>query len=150
MTREEKLITMRMQDLEMVAAKLGIKINKKGSKQKAIEKILEAENANWEKESNEMKEAQEKKQQESDKAAEDAVNKKKKEPVSVIKPDDLVENPGDDGKHYITAPKRGQLIEYNGKSQNICAWAKELGKSANTLYGRIYKMGWSIEDAFEK
>ena len=46
--------------------------------------------------------------------------------------------------------KRGQLIEYNGKSQNICAWAKELGKNANTLYGRIYNLGWSVEDAFTK
>lgn len=47
-------------------------------------------------------------------------------------------------------PKRGALIEYNGKSQNICAWAKELGVSANTLYGRIYKLGWSVEKAFSK
>lgn len=46
------------------------------------------------------------------------------------------------------AGKNAQL-EYNGRSQNICAWAKELGISANTLYGRIYKMGWPIEKAFE-
>lgn len=45
-------------------------------------------------------------------------------------------------------PKRGELLEYNGKSQNICAWGKELNISPNTLYGRIYKMGWSIEKAF--
>lgn len=45
-------------------------------------------------------------------------------------------------------PKRGALIEFDGKSQNICAWGKELGISANTLYGRIYKMGWSVERAF--
>lgn len=45
-------------------------------------------------------------------------------------------------------PKRGALIEFNGKSQNICAWGEELGISANTLYGRIYKMGWSVERAF--
>lgn len=45
-------------------------------------------------------------------------------------------------------PKRGALIEFNGKSQNICAWGEELGISANTLYGRIYKMNWSIERAF--
>lgn len=47
-------------------------------------------------------------------------------------------------------PKRGALIEYNGKSQNICAWADELGISANTLYGRLYKLGWSVEKAFTK
>ena len=45
-------------------------------------------------------------------------------------------------------PKRGALIEFNGKAQNICAWGKELGISPNTLYGRIYKMGWSVEKAF--
>lgn len=47
-----------------------------------------------------------------------------------------------------TGKKRGALLEYGGKSQNICAWAKELGISANTLYGRIYRMGWSVDKAF--
>lgn len=45
-------------------------------------------------------------------------------------------------------PKRGALLEFDGKAQNICAWGKELGISPNTLYGRIYKMGWTIERAF--
>lgn len=45
-------------------------------------------------------------------------------------------------------PKRGALIEWNGKSQTICKWGEELNISPNTLYGRIYKMGWSIEKAF--
>lgn len=45
-------------------------------------------------------------------------------------------------------PKRGAKLDFNGKSQNICAWAKELGISVTTLYGRIYMMGWSIEKAF--
>lgn len=45
-------------------------------------------------------------------------------------------------------PKRGALIEFDGKAQNICAWGKELGISPNTLYGRIYKMNWSVERAF--
>lgn len=45
-------------------------------------------------------------------------------------------------------PKRGALIEYDGKAQNICKWGEELGMSPNTLYGRIYKMGWSVERAF--
>lgn len=49
--------------------------------------------------------------------------------------------------HKPTA-KRGQLLEWNGKAQNICAWGKELGISPNTLYGRIYKMGWDIDKAF--
>lgn len=45
-------------------------------------------------------------------------------------------------------PKRGALLEFDGKAQNICAWGEELGISPNTLYGRIYKMNWSIEKAF--
>lgn len=45
-------------------------------------------------------------------------------------------------------PEKGAQIEYNGKFQNICAWARELGISPNTLYGRIYNMDWSIEKAF--
>lgn len=48
----------------------------------------------------------------------------------------------------VLTPKRGALIEYDGRSQNICAWGEELGISPNTLYGRLYKMGWSVERAF--
>ena len=45
MTREDRLYAMRMQELVIEAEKLGIKVNKKGSKAKAVEKILEAEAA---------------------------------------------------------------------------------------------------------
>lgn len=47
------------------------------------------------------------------------------------------------------AKRRGSLIEYNGKTQNICAWGNELGVSANTLYHRIYYKHMSVEEAFE-
>lgn len=53
-----------------------------------------------------------------------------------------------DQEGHKPTPKRGALIEFDGKAQNICAWGKELGISPNTLYGRIYKMGWSVERAF--
>lgn len=49
---------------------------------------------------------------------------------------------------HAPTPKRGQLIEFDGKAMNICAWGEELGISPNTLYGRIYKMGWTVEKAF--
>lgn len=61
------------------------------------------------------------------------------EPTSEIKEDQPTEQP---------KPKRGALIEFDGKSQNICKWGEELGISPNTLYGRIYKMNWSVERAF--
>lgn len=48
----------------------------------------------------------------------------------------------------LTYPKRNALIEFNGKSQNICSWGRELKISPNTLYARIYHMHWSIERAF--
>lgn len=49
---------------------------------------------------------------------------------------------------HAPTPKRGQLIEYDGEAMNICAWGEKLGISPNTLYGRIYKMNWSVEKAF--
>lgn len=45
MTREEKLYSMTMKALILEAEKIGVKIDKKGSKQKAVEKMLAAENA---------------------------------------------------------------------------------------------------------
>lgn len=38
-------------------------------------------------------------------------------------------------------------IEYNGKTQTIAEWAKEVGIPYNTLHDRILKHGWSIEKA---
>lgn len=43
MTREEKLYSMTMKALVEEAEKIGVKIDKKGSKQKAVEKMLAAE-----------------------------------------------------------------------------------------------------------
>lgn len=46
-------------------------------------------------------------------------------------------------------PKKKQdLIEYNGKTQNLSAWAKELGIPGQTLYARLHISNWSIEKAF--
>jgi transcription termination factor Rho len=43
---------------------------------------------------------------------------------------------------------RGKMIEYNGKTQNLNQWAKELGMSGQTLFARIYISNWPIEKAF--
>lgn len=157
MTREEKLWAMTGTTLLGVAEKLGIKTTKstlKQGKETLIAKILEVEHMIeetnkaceeenqekkdleaaekeakdlWEKKANEEKAARDQKQTENDKVAENEINKPKTETKSA---------------------RRGTLIEYDGRSQNICAWAKELGISANTLYGRIYKLGWPVEKAF--
>lgn len=155
MTREEKLWTMRMQDLKAVADKLGIKINTKAAKSLAIEKILAAE---------EMNKQDDKETAKQEKVAEKTLKSqytKKKEivPEKIKTKNEFLNAVGDilDGKATVAPEpdaakperKRGALIEYKGKAQNICAWAKELGVSANTLYGRIYKLGWPVEKAFE-
>lgn len=51
-----------------------------------------------------------------------------------------------------TAKKKNQkrLIKYNGKTQTLTAWAKELGIRHQTLYNRIIMKGWEIDRAFEK
>lgn len=43
-----------------------------------------------------------------------------------------------------------RLIEYNGKTQTLTAWAKELGIRHQTLYNRIVMKGWDVDRAFEK
>lgn len=43
-----------------------------------------------------------------------------------------------------------RLITYDGKTQTLTAWAKELGIRHQTLYNRIVMKGWEIERAFEK
>ena len=85
----------------------------------------------------------------------DVVEEPEIEEIEVVAEETSVEKPETEVVEETHAeekltPKRGALIEWNGKSQNICAWGKELGISPNTLYGRIYKMGWSVEKAFTK
>lgn len=69
-------------------------------------------------------------------------------PVEETTEEETTENDEETEEVEKPTPKRGALLEFDGKSQNICAWGKELGISPNTLYGRIYKMNWSIEKAF--
>lgn len=42
-----------------------------------------------------------------------------------------------------------RTFEYNGKTQSLHAWAKELGITPQTLYGRIVIKGMSVEEAIE-
>lgn len=163
MTREEKLYSMRMVDLKAVADKLGIKIDTKSAKSKAVETILAAEEMN--------------KQNEKEIAKEEAETVKIEEPKLVPMPG--TEDPEWGKKHWAAddvagdgtplaevgkeiaaqakekatsaqKPKRerGKLIEYNGKSQNLCAWARELGVSTQMLYARLYISKWDVEKAF--
>ena len=45
--------------------------------------------------------------------------------------------------------QRGKdFIEYNGKTQSLSAWAKELGMPGQTLYARLRISNWPVEKAF--
>lgn len=45
--------------------------------------------------------------------------------------------------------QRGKdLIEWNGKTQNLSQWAKELEMPGQTLFARIHLSGWTVEKAF--
>ena len=43
-----------------------------------------------------------------------------------------------------------KLITYQGKTQYLAAWCKELGLNYQTIYARLVKYHWSIEKAFNK
>ena len=42
---------------------------------------------------------------------------------------------------------RERLITFNGKSQSIKAWEKELGFPRSTLDNRLNKLSWSVDKA---
>ena len=129
MTREELLRSMKGPELIKEADKLGVKV--KCNKDR--NKLVEAKAALIER-----------------------ILAFEAEQKEVIPPNTLVETPAPKEitvtmiEDIVPTPKRGALIEWDGKAQNICKWAEELGISANTLYGRLYKLGWTVEKAFTK
>ena len=163
LTREERLWTMKGQDLIKAADKVGVKVKcnrvrtqLKEAKENVIARILEAEHiieeTNKAEEEKELEEKLAKEAEDEVKAMyEDQDDQDDQDEKNNIYNDQDNKPADTDGKFKQVkrpTPKRGAQLEYDGRSQNICAWAKELGISANTLYGRIYKMGWSIEKAF--
>lgn len=175
MTYKEKLISKRMVDLKKLADEYSVKINEKGSKavaaDKVIKKIFETLRTEFTDEEIEKikadldnnvtltaalekaRVASYEKPAKSEEIEKSEESEKAEEPNNVDTPPEL-EKPATDEKsegsnfNGKAKPKKGVQLEFDGRSQNICAWAKELGISANTLYGRIYKMGWSVEKAF--
>ena len=128
MTREEKLWTMTGTTLLQVAEGLGIKTTKstlKQGKEKLINKILEAENI-----------------VDKSEVIEEQTNIEESEIIETNVNAEITETK--------LTPKRGQLITYNGKSQNLRHWAKEIGISTSSLYHRLYKANWPLEKALVK
>ena len=143
MTRKDQLFAMNGKTLIMLADKLDVKIkcnrtrtSLKEAKQAVIERMWAAENASVEQvapdnQENNPEEEKQEKPAEPSKPEKPEANKEENKPSNALK-----------------KSGRNAQLEFNGRAQNICAWAKELGISANTLYGRIYKMNWPIEKAF--
>lgn len=141
MTREEKLYSMTGATLILVADKLGVKVsaNKtrtslKEAKINVVKRILEAEAKLSEQEAAEQPESEE------------------SESIEEFAGQDSLEDQEADEKRLKKESKskgqRGKLIEWNGKSQNLDAWAKELGFTRQTLYARLYIQNWEVEKAF--
>lgn len=137
MTRIEELSTMKGPQLIALADELGVKVkcNRKKmqlveAKAALIERILAFEAAQ------EVEEPEEK------------IQEPEVEEVGTTEEEERTDEQPEAEEVTPPTPKRGQPIEWNGKAQNICAWAEELDISANTLYGRLYKLGWTVEKAF--
>lgn len=176
MTREEQLIAMNGTTLIMLADKLGVKVKcnrtrtaLKEAKKAVVDRILAVENAATEvkpADENQVKpvdegqvkptdetqpadkdqdtppaeleeteaweddsyEDRKKQAAEADKAAEDAVNNK---------------------KQADRKSKKIKELTYDGRTQSIKDWALELGMPYPTLYDRINRNGWSVEEAIE-
>lgn len=75
-------------------------------------------------------------------------NKSSEAPVA--KSETISEEPKQNTK---AEPKRSNLklteLTYKGKTQSIRAWAEELEMPWPTLYDRVNRNGWSVEDAIE-
>lgn len=154
MTREEKLIAMNGQTLIKVADKLGVKVTcnrtrtaLKESKMNVVKRILAAEDndtcADGRKYSDIGKEI-------ADQAKQKVKEVKKESSKSAEKKAEKAETCPEATQKLSEKPKHGGLIEYNGKSQTISKWSKELNKPIQTLYGRLYILGWPVEKAFTK
>lgn len=164
MTREEKLYSMTGTMLIEVGAKIGIKITKndlKKGKAKVIAKIMEVEAA---KAQAEAEEAQVEEIAEAPTttaeflgAVSDILDGKKrvrKPKTSSEAPQIANEGSEEDGKQKAKASaKRANLklreLTYNGETKSIKEWAAEKNMPWPTLYDRVNRNGWTVEDAIE-
>ena len=155
MTREEQLWSMTMVNLVSVADKLGIKIDKKGAKAKAIEKIMAAETGQKSvKIPKAPKQGKIKTQEEFLNAVSDVLDDKtsKKTPNSSIKAPETPK-PNKTTTEAKNEPKRSNLrlteLTYKGKTKSIKEWAAEIGMPWPTLYDRVNRNGWPVDLAIE-
>ena len=147
MTREEKLYSMNGEMLIEVAAKAGLKITKndlKKGKKKIVPKILEAEAA----------------KAQTGEPTEEApkTNRRKRTTetteTAVEAPISQSEEVSEETKQNVKPKaKKSNLklteLTYNGETKSIKEWAAEINMPWPTLYDRVNRNGWTVEDAIE-
>lgn len=145
MTREEKLWSMTAKTLQEVGEKAGVKITnsdiKKG-KAIIIEKILKAEAATSEIVPEQIKTKNEFLNVVSDILDGKAVVKAVEEP----KVEETIEKPVKESKK---ANLKLSELTYKGETKSIKDWAAEINMPWPTLYDRVNRNGWSVDDAIE-
>lgn len=175
MTREEKLWTMTGKTLLGVAEGLSLDVNKnilKQGKEKLIAKILEAEKKLENGANNEQTEVSEaavpaaeekpKRRRGKNKASEEVAGdgtpykqvmneiledeKKAAEKKAESKASKAPKVPKKD-------PKKANLkmneLTYKGETKTVREWADQIGMPWATLYDRVNRNGWTVEDAIE-
>jgi hypothetical protein len=145
MTREEKLWSMTAKTLQEVGEKAGVKITnsdiKKG-KAIIIEKILKAETATPEIVPEQIKTKDEFLDAVSDVLDGKAAVKATEEP----KAEETIEKPVKESKK---ANLKLSELTYKGETKSIKDWATEINMPWPTLYDRVNRNGWSVDDAIE-
>ena len=155
MTREDKLYAMTGRTLIMRADELGIKVacNKtrtalKEAKSKVIERILAVENA--------TEEIEEVEETEEVTTCDEVI-----EQTIIEESETITEEPQTESEEVSEEPKEKpkarnkkpnlKLTEltYNGETKSIREWAKELEMPWPTLYDRVNRNGWTVEEAIE-
>jgi hypothetical protein len=53
-----------------------------------------------------------------------------------------------EAQEHTPKKKNKREFTYNDKTQNLSAWAKELGMPVQTLYNRLIMKNWPVEKAF--
>lgn len=152
MTREDKLYAMTGRTLIMRADELGIKVacNKtrtalKEAKSKVIERILAVENATEEIEARV--------------ACGETIDSAMQ--TIIEESETITEEPQTESEEVSEEPKEKPKVRnkkpnlklteltYNGETKSIREWAKELEMPWPTLYDRVNRNGWTVEEAIE-
>lgn len=177
MTRKDKLIAMNGTTLIKVADKLGVKVacNKtrtalKEAKANVIERILAAEEelagdstplaevgkqiAEQAKTKAEKAKAEKKIKNTKDflQAVSDVLDGKTEVPVEAPK-SSIKESEATKADKTTKTPKKANLklseLTYNGETKSIKEWAAEINMPWPTLYDRVNRNGWPIDEAIE-